>query len=48
MKLKANGKKIGDIIETHIITGRQFELINTHKDLIAIARKYATQYGTVY
>lgn len=45
MKLKANGIKIGQIKQTHISTGRQFELINKHKDLIAIGRKYVTQFG---
>ena len=47
MKVKANSKKIGAIKQTHLFTGKQFELINDKKELIAICRKYRTPYGNV-
>lgn len=47
MKLKSNGKKIGNIVKTDLKTGRQYELINSHKELIAIARKYHTEHGNI-
>lgn len=47
MKLKSNGHKIGDIIKTQINGIYQYELINSHKELIAIGRKFCTEHGNV-